>query len=216
MPLVPRSQWRTFQIFTPQFIKDQDAIGACASFASTSALEGVRLLQGNNPVEFSGGQLYGRVNGGVDAGSTLEDNLRELQLNGAVPVEYVGHLDWQPRRWPRNWRDLAKDYRVLEAWDCPSFEEIVSAILRGYPVVYGIFIGTNFVVQSDGWVARKRGSGGGHAMLGYGVVVERNRTGILTLNSWGARWGINGSAIVPEDYFASWTDAFAVRSAIYA
>lgn len=197
-------------------IKDQDAIGACASFASVSALEVLRWLQGNQHVSFSGGQLYGRVNGGVDAGSTLDDNLNELVRNGAVPASVVGPLDWQPSRWPKNWKDAAAPYKVLEAWDAPTFEEMVSAILLGFPVVYGIMIGSNFVVQPDGWVAPKRGSGGGHAMLGLGIVVENNRIGIITQNSWGTRWGRNGVAIVPQDYFTGWIDGYALRSAVYS
>lgn len=166
-------------------------------------------------MSFSGGQLYGRVNGGVDAGSTLDDNLNELMTVGAVPESMVGPLDWKKDKWPPGWQEAAKPYRITEAWDAPTFAEMASALMRGFVVVYGIMIGTNFVVQPDGWVAPRRGSGGGHAMLGVGLVVEQARVGILTLNSWGERWGRSGLAIVPEDYFTGWIDGYAVRSAIY-
>jgi hypothetical protein len=164
-------------------------------------------------VDLSPGCLYGRINGGVDAGSMMGDALAELMQRGTPTEKTIGPLEWHPRRWPANWEAEAKKFCILEAYDCPTFDEIATVIQKGFLVDYGIMIGRRFEVGSDGWVYDQSGSGGGHAMCGVGLAYKNGKWGIETANSWDYSWGDKGFAVVPESYFdGTFNDAWAVRS----
>ena len=216
--IIPRSEWKPLD-FSHLVIKvlDQDGQGACNTFASVQALHVIRHQVGLPFVELSAGNLYGRINGGVDRGSVIADAILELEKNGVCPVDVVPHLEWRQRRWPSHWKEEAKKFRIVEAWDCPTFDHLASAILHGFPVNLSILVGSNFKPDPDGWLPDYRGGGGGHAMCGVGLVYDGKRGwGIKVVNSWGQDWGLNGFAIVPESYFKSspFTDAWAVRGMI--
>ena len=194
-------------------IMDQDGVGACNAFASCQALETCRSIAGQRHVELSPGNLYGRINGGRDMGSALGDALQALRNEGVCTQSLVKPLDWHPRGWPDSWKTEAQQFRILEAFDCPTFDHIASAIQCGFLVDYGIMVGRNFDVESDGWVGEYRGGGGGHALCGVGLVERGGKWGILTANSWGEKWGDKGFGVVPESYFrGSFNDAWAVRA----
>lgn len=217
--VIPRQEWGEvdFSHLVPEVL-DQDGQGACNAFASVQTLHVLRNQEGLPYVKLSPGNLYGRINGGVDAGSTLSDAIKTLEKEGVCTAATVPELQWRPSRWPSNWREEAKKFRILEAWDCPSFDHLASAILLGFPVNLGIMVGFNFRVQDDGWLADYRGGGGGHAMCGVGLLYHRDRRtwGIKVVNSWGKEWGQDGFAVVPESYFSStpFTDGWAVRGVV--
>lgn len=215
--LIPRAEWKPvdFSHLVPKIL-DQDGQGACNAFASVQALHVLRNAAGLPFVELSAGNLYGRINGGVDRGSVISDAIRELEKNGVCPASIVPQLEWRPP-WPSNWRSEAKKFRVLEAWDCPTFDHLASAIQLGFPVNLGVLVGNNFKPDPTGWVPDYRGGGGGHAMCGVGLVYDSKRGwGIKVANSWGNDWGLSGFAIVPESYFKNtpFTDAWAVRGVV--
>lgn len=215
-PLIPRREWTTmdFRHLVPKIL-DQDGIGACNAFAAVQALHVIRKQVGLPFVELSAGNLYGQINGGVDRGSLLGDAVRALMDTGVCKASTVGHLAWRRTQWPSRWQDEARRFRILEAYDCPSFEHIASAILYGFPVDFGIFVGTRFKPDPhSGWLPDYVGGGGGHAMCGVGLAYDDRRGwGIITANSWGEKWGRDGFCIVPESYFRrdGFTDAWAVR-----
>ena len=216
--IIPRSQWQPidFSHLVPKIL-DQDGQGACNAFASVQALHVLRNAAGLPFVELSAGNLYGRINGGVDRGSVISDAIMELEKNGVCPASIVPQLEWRPSRWPSSWRSEAKKFRVLEAWDCPTFDHLASAIQLGFPVNLGVLVGNNFRPDSTGWVPDYRCGGGGHAMCGLGLVFDQKRGwGIKVANSWGTSWGLNGFAVIPESYFKSspFTDAWAVRGLV--
>lgn len=217
--LIPRHEWAEidFAHLVPEIL-DQDGQGACNAFASVQTLHVLRRQAGLPYVKLSAGNLYGRINGGVDAGSVLSDAIRTLEQEGVCTAATVPELQWRSSRWPSNWREEAKKFRILEAWDCPSFDHLASALLLGFPVNLGILVGRNFRVGPDGWVADYAGGGGGHAMCGVGLLYHRERRtwGIKVANSWGRQWGHDGLAVVPESYFKStpFTDGWAVRGAV--
>jgi len=212
--LIPGAEWRPcdWSHFITRVL-DQGRTGACNAFASVQAIHLLRAAAGAPYVELSAGNLYGRINGGRDAGSTLVDAIRELELRGVCRASIVPHLHWQPSRWPKGWEEDAKKFRVLEAWDCPTFEHIASAIQLGFGVNIGILIGANFIPGPDGWIPSRVGRAGGHAMCAVGLAQKYNQWGVKVVNSWGPDWGQRGMAIVPESYFrdAFWTDGWAVR-----
>ena len=215
--ILPRSEWQPcdYSYFITRVL-DQDGQGACNAFASVQALHFLRAQMGLPYVELSAGNLYGRINGGRDQGSLLSDSIRELEQRGVCRAELVPHLVWQPSRWPPGWEQDAQRFRVTEAWDCPTFEHIASAIQLGFAVNIGILIGRNFDPGPDGWVPDRQGAAGGHAMCVVGLDRRGSTWGVRVVNSWGPNWGKNGFAIIPESYFRNtvWTDGWAVRVAV--
>jgi len=217
--LIPRKDWAEVDLshFVAE-IMDQDGQGACNAFASVQALHVLRSIAGLPYVKLSPGNLYGRINGGRDAGSVLSDAIKTLEDEGVCTAATVPELQWRQRNWPPTWNEEAKKFRILEAWDCPSFDHLATAILLGFPVNLGILVGNNFNPGSDGWVPDYRGGGGGHAMCGIGLAFsrERNTWGIKVANSWGRRWGAGGFGIVPESYFkrTPFTDGWAIRGVV--
>lgn len=214
--LWPRDEWKPidFGHCVPEVL-DQDGQNACCAFASVQAVHVARAIAGAPYVRLSAGNLYGRINGGSDTGAVLGDAIKALEVIGVCRASIIDMYTWRQSRWPADWKKDAPRFRVLEAWDCPSFDHVASAILCGFPVCLGVFVGRNFRVQSDGWLADYTGGGGGHAMCGIGLACHESRKtwGVAVVNSWGKDWGVNGMAIVPESYFkySPFTDAWAVR-----
>jgi hypothetical protein len=223
---IPESGWQEcdWSHVVPE-VMDQDGVGACNAFAATSGLRCQRILSGQPDVRLSPGHLYGLINGGRDAGSLLGDALTTLVDIGVCTTAEVAELAWRRRDWPSGLETVARKYRILEAFDCPTRAHIATAIMRGFMVDYGILVGSDFNTASDGWVNEGKGRGG-HAMCGVGLKkrVKNGKTqwGVLTLNSWGTRWGkpagklSGGFGIVPMSYFTDsiFTDGWCVRTAI--
>ena len=218
--LIPESDWQevNWARYVPE-IMSQNGIGACNSFAACTALRVCRVMAGLADVRLSPGHLYGQINGGRDAGSLLGDALTALKDVGACTTDEVPELEWKRRNWPAGIEEVARKYRITEAWDCPTFAHLATAIQRGFVVDYGIAVGSNFDTDANGWVAEGKGRGG-HAMCGVGLAKRtkagKTQWGIVTANSWGTNWGVNGFGIVPASYFANelFTDGWAVRVAI--
>ncbi len=216
--IIPRAEWQPvdWSHLVPEIL-DQDGQGACNAFASIQALHVLRAAVGLPFVKLSPGNLYGRINGGYDRGSLLSDAIAELEQHGVCTAALVPELDWRPSRWPAAWKDDAKRFRILEAWDCPTFDHLASAIQLGFPVNLGVLVGNNFKPGTDGWIPDYRGGGGGHAMCGVGLMRHASGDwGIKVANSWGREWGANGFGIIPESYFRAtpFTDAWAVRGVV--
>lgn len=206
VPLIPRDQWKTVNLgaYLPP-VYDQDGIGACNAFASITAFEAARAQAGLPYKKISTGFLYGAINGGRDQGSFLEDALKWMQTVGSVGNETVGPLDWRKGRSLMNnaaARAEARNYRIIEAYECPSFDAMASALQQGFFIDEGLMWFNNFTPDRDGWLpARGQGSAGGHALCGYGLAQRDGKWGIRTRNSWSAAWGNGGDCIIPESLF---------------
>jgi hypothetical protein len=220
VPSIPRDQWRNVNLeaFLPP-VHDQDGIGACNAFASITATEAGRKQAGLPYVPLSPAFLYGAINGGRDQGSMLEDGLAWMTEKGTVKVDTVGYLAWQTGR--RNMSNPtflaeAKGYRVIEAYECPTFAHVASALQQGFFIVEGLLWYNNFTPDREGWLpSRGTGRPGGHALCGYGLVQRNGVWGIRTRNSWGASWGIGGNCVIPEPLFGQDIGGFwAVRAVV--
>lgn len=223
-PLVARDQWPDYMslsAFLPATY-DQDGVGECASSAATGLYEFVANQSGLPPVHVSAGDLYRRVNGGRDSGSTLEDNMVEMLERGVLPVSSSAPYVWDRRA---SYSGAGREkYRYAQVYQCKNFDAAVSAIIQGFAVEIGIPWYSNYKPDSKG-VLPGRGidSKGGHAMFCYGVAKLPDGTyGLLTRNSWGPAWGGSsdgtvdaGSCIIPESCFkGNFGNYFAVRSVV--
>jgi hypothetical protein len=197
-PILPRSAWEDGSIRHKAWtVIDQNPQNSCCPSATTGATMILREIAGEKRIMLSQGSLYGQINGGRDAGANIEDALEAMMNVGACPASLVDPQDWQGRRWPSSWKTEAKKFRILEAFDCPTFDAVASAVQRAMPVVFGVYWG-----------------GGGHAITAVGLKRIDERWNLEFLNSWGADWGDAGFGFLPESKCTGIKTfgAFAIRS----
>ena len=201
-PMVPRANWQPADLsaLCPP-IKDQDGEGACNAFATVNVLEALRALAGLPPVRLSPGWLYGNINGQCDQGSLLEDALRWAMDSGTCTAATVPELAWRRSDWPASAAAEARRFRLLEAYWCPTFEHVASAIQSGFFVDMGVLWYENYTPDASGWLPPPRGRAGGHAIMGARLVQDGSRWGAGFPNSWGPRWGLGGWGVLPEGAF---------------
>lgn len=199
-PMIPRSQWKpvSMEQFLPP-VHDQDGVGACNAFATITCAEACRNMQGLPYIPLSPGYLYGRINGGRDQGSMLEDALEWMMKTGTCTVETVGYLDWKKN--PVAAKTEAPRFKFLEAFWCPTFDHMGSALMSGFFIDEGLMWHDGFKPDSRGWIKGGGGGGGGHALCGYGLDEDNGKWGVKTRNSWSESWGVNGNCILSEQLF---------------
>lgn len=209
-PMVARSKWDALIAGTtpgPEYgllrsVHDQNGYGACNASATALAMEISRARQGLIHVSLSAGDLYGRINGGSDRGSMLEDGLAESMRGGVASTAVCPYLQWQ--REAAGAREDRLRFRVLEAFICPTFDHCMSAVLCGFSLISGIMWYGNYNPDGDGWLpTRGSGNAGGHAVCGYKPAKRGDMYGIWHQNSWKASWGYQGGKCVfPEPVYA--------------
>ena len=197
-PVLSRSDWAECSIRHKVWtVIDQNPQNSCCPSATTGATMILREIAGEKRILLSQGSLYGQINGGRDAGANIEDALEAMMATGICPASRIDPQDWQGRNWPSDWKTEAKKTRVLEAFDCPTFDAVASAVQRSMPVVFGVFWGA-----------------GGHAITAVGLKKVGGGWALEFLNSWGAGWGDAGFGVLAESKCGGIHSfgAFAIRS----
>jgi hypothetical protein len=116
---------------------DQKQVGSCACASTTQALMMVRYLEGQSHELLNHEYIYHYTSGGRDQGSVIGDNIIFARDKGVAPISV----------WPRthSWQaapsaeavEAAKQYKLIEAYDIGTVDEIGTALLEGLPVVFG-------------------------------------------------------------------------------
>jgi hypothetical protein len=197
-PIFPRSEWAECSIRHKAWtVIDQNPQNSCCPSATCGAAMMLREMAGEERILLSQGSLYGQINGGRDGGASIDDALEAMMTTGVCSAAVIGPQDWQGRDWPSDWKTEARKFRLLEAFDCPTFDAAASAVVRGMPVVFGVYWGA-----------------GGHAITAVGLKRLDSGWGLEFLNSWGAAWGDGGFGVLPEAKCAGIRSfgAFAIRS----
>lgn len=184
-PLLHTDKWEQFGGINIDkhkwMVKDQGNQGSCAGAAAVGAFMLVRAVAGLPQVHLSQAVPYALSNGGRDNGASIDTILQKMMEVGTVPDSYIDSMDWRGygrKQWPEDWRDEAKDYQIFEAWDCPTYKHVISALCHGFPCVGGVT-----------W-----SGGGGHAIIFTGWKGGQTRI----LNSWGADYGDDGIGWLPD------------------
>lgn len=205
-PLIPESKWQEIAmqfdceapgLTTLTYVHDQNGYGMCNASAVCSAIETNQLRQTGSCYTLSAGDLYNRICGGSDNGSTLEDGLAEAK-NGIATTEENPYLQWQRRTAGRT-RNKAV---VLEWYLAPTFAACFSGVCYGFDLISGIMWYDNFNPDSRGWLP-SRGSGrpGGHAIHGYKPACRDGKVGIWHKNSWTTRYGLGGHFVIGREHY---------------
>lgn len=142
IPVIPQSDWADLigEIELRSCVNqilDQDGVGSCATESTAQATMISRHLEGQPFVLLNPWSIYWSTSGGSDSGSNIDENLAYARDNGICPESI----------WPRSkgWRakpsaaalEAAKEYKIIEFYDCGMVAEIGTALLLGFPVVFG-------------------------------------------------------------------------------
>lgn len=171
-------------------ILDQESDGSCACESSTGSALVVRVVYGLPFVMLNPLFVYNTTSGGHDSGSNIDDNLAFIRKYGIAPESV----------WPRSKgfratpsaeaKREALKYRIHEFYDIATWEEFGSALLFGFPVVFGY---------------------SGHSVL---AVALKDENTLVYANSWGANWGDSGFGTLRARSIHWEYGAWAVRSVI--
>lgn len=214
--VIPRSSWQEvdFSAVVPHWILDQDGTGSCVGHGSCTAFTYGWLLGGATPQEFSACFLYGLINGGSDNGAVVGDALQALKTTGICLLSQVPEGKIYKRDFPQDAFTTAARFKISDAVDCPSFDEIGSALMMRRPVSFGVEIGQAFEPDGSGVIPDQRGGGGGHCMCAMGLKQINGKWHLKVQNSWGEKWGLQGFCYMPESYFQggdNWAVEFAAE-----
>lgn len=170
---------------------DQGQIGSCATAATTGATLLIREFSGQEFVDLNWLSIYPFTNGGRDRGSNIDRNLVQARDVGILPFSvWPTKTDWKTKPSAQLMSEHASNYRIDEFFDIATIEEVMSALVYGFPVVYG-------------WK--------GHSCV---LIALKDLTTAYYLNSWGADWGDNGVGTIKLREINFGYGAFAVRSAV--
>lgn len=214
--LMPRSEWVEcdWSNFSP-CILDQGYTSACSSHASAMGMMYCLNKIKHKVIHLNPFFLYALVNGGRDAGSVLSYNLTALEQYGCCEDSALPHRLTFAYRLPQGAYANANHFRVKQAFHCPTFDDICTAIQQGFVTPFGIYIGQNFIYpDANGVCPLPNGYGGGHAILGVGLKKHPKWGWLIKFqNSWGKNFNRNGFAYVHEGFFNRMNpDAFAIQA----
>ena len=195
IPLIPRSEWDSLAkgISLRPYVReilDQDGVGSCATESTTQGVMVARAAAGLPHVSLNPWSIYWYTSGGRDGGSSIDENLAYVPEHGICPTE----LHPRSKGWRAKPSDAAMDaamaYRIEEFYDITTVDEMVSALLTGFPVVYGA---------------------AGHSVL---KVAHLDASKGLDVNSWSTAWGDKGCGVWATYSRINWAyGAFAIRVA---
>jgi hypothetical protein len=160
--LIPESQWDNLIQQQDQAgwwlerrlveIKDQDGEGSCVAQAAETAKQIMEALAwGDDQVRIGSAiSVYRECASGPNTGSNVGDVMRQEINVGSIPSDkcqrakadvaagfYTAtHPDvGYSKRPPTGWEKTAANFRVDEWWRLPSLKHVISANLKGFPVV---------------------------------------------------------------------------------
>lgn len=218
-PVIPRPEWRpTRRPRGPVPILDQGQHGSCVGHGSTRALMKARSRAGMPFVLLSPTFIYANINGGRDGGSDPADAARALVNIGTCTMAECGEdtifLPWVAK----SAYQTAARYRALEAYQCHTFDEAISAWLMGFDVFDTVNCGAGFHdLDQDGVPPAAPGYGNHCVMFGDEL---KQVAGLWLMehgNSWGTQWGRGGYFFMGEAHYdrqPNW-QAFAVRGVAF-
>lgn len=182
-------------------VKNQGIIGSCVAHALSEVIEYFNSIQNNDYTEMSVGYIYGNrtTSSHKDEGMVTRDALKAIKLYGDVPKEIFPYNIEVPKAIDEfekvsvTLHEQSYPYRISSYARLLNSNSVKQALMNNGPVVIAMDWYSDMKVKDGILTTQKKNSAGGHCMVIYGW----NKLGWKVLNSWGTRWGDNGTCIIP-------------------
>lgn len=203
--VLPQSEWKENSLKAANVpIRDQKQFGSCGGQSSCESFMYARAIRGLKPVILSATFIYGLCNGGKDAGSRVTDCVNVLKTYGTCLDSQVPYNMIYRTQFPQAAFDTAQHYKALEVYKINTYEELITALVLGFPCVTGIAVGQNFVhnqLSPYGIAPLPNIVAGGHALCIMGIKYLENKWVLEFQNSWSKTWGLDGFAYLQKGNF---------------
>jgi hypothetical protein len=212
------SQWQEIDLEWYNLpILNQGMTSSCVGHGTCSGMEMCYKQSGRPLVPFTPFFAYGLINGGRDAGAQISDALKALMQYGICRLGDIPAGTMFQNQFPPTAFEIAKRFKLAQAYHCQTFEDICSAITLGFVCPLGLYVGNNFPnLDSEGVAPLPAGGGGGHCVLGMGLKKSAKYGWLIKIqNSWGSNFGKNGHCYLQRGHFNMMNpDAFAIQAII--
>jgi hypothetical protein len=159
-------------------VNDQERDGQCVAEASTKSIEIVTACTYGleQVIPMSPASLYKRIGRSASSGAIVMDGIEAMVADGVLPLDTAENRRKFKHTHPAvgfhvplpdNWQETGKLFKAVTWYAIDSFAAMVTALLRGHPVVVG----------------RE-----GHSIIYLRVRLKNGNLVFIYLNSWG-RWG---------------------------
>ena len=208
-------------------VYDQGALGSCTANALAGAYEyDASLMTGH---VFVPSRLFIYYNErkredtvDQDSGACLRDGVQSLAQQGVCaesewPYDTAKFED----RPPESCYAAAEEHMLVAYRRLPSALDVVNgvrhALIRGYPVVFGVQVYRGFMDAPGGRVPMPDDDDptaclGGHAILAVGY--DDGKSEIVFRNSWGVGWGDVGYGSLTYEYVRKYGSSFWVLTSV--
>lgn len=187
-----------FELTRPQ-VRSQGNVNSCVAHAVAESLEqtdGIKYstdwVYGYRPFPYYQGE-----------GMMISNALKTVRQVGAVEYKdlptntEVPEVKALVKENIDTYKQLAGDHKIYTYARLHGIQEIKNALYTSkQSVIIAINTGDGLQLDENNVAIKPSESGGGHAVLCYGW----NRQGLLIQNSWGKRWGKDGTFILPYNY----------------
>ncbi len=160
-------------------VKNQKSEGSCVGQASTQGLQVIqaRRLGKDRVTLLSAMGTYKQIGRSAGSGAMVDDSMEKLTDVGTIPLDtpenrakygdcVMANTGFSTR-WPADWKNVAKQFRLGEVLIVRGVEQMLTALVSGHPVVVG----------------RQ-----GHSILYLDVIIRNGKLYVIYVNSWG-KWG---------------------------
>jgi hypothetical protein len=213
--LIPESKWKDVNFdYHVKFISNQNGFSSCSCDSSTNGMVASAQRMGLPFKRLSVVDLYSRVNGGRDAGASLEDCLVEAKI-GVCDLDFASDYGVTKTNHKKEWEKDRVKHAVSDAYWCPTAAHIASAVQRYRPVIFGTMITDKFSPDKDGVIGPQSGRArGGHAMLITGMKKINGEWYFRVINSWGENWSNSGKCWLHISWVNEGFGAWAIASLV--
>lgn len=181
-------------LFPPENYIRRQVNNGCNGFSTAAALTRQRVKRGCDPVVLSGDFIYATMSGNRDMGSMLHEGRQNVMKYGVAPDDMVkvGTYRWNDISAAA--KEAALRFRGFEAYEVPTYEELLTAVALGYMCVVAIHVDNSYMkVDSNGLAGPSNRGPGNHSVLVSDARVRDGKIEFKSPGSWGLNYAVRGS-----------------------